>query len=80
MRLVLFSGITETNSNNNNQFALILTKRWFLIKKKGLSNYLNMREPYLDSDYSKSIAKPATYDADLENFWTQSSTFILNRN
>jgi hypothetical protein len=36
-----------------------------------------MREPYLDSDYSESIAKPATYDADLENFWTQSSIFYF---
>jgi hypothetical protein len=36
-----------------------------------------MREPYLDSDYSESIAKPATYDADLENFWTQSSKFYF---
>ena len=47
--------------------------RGFLIKKKGSSNYLNKRETYLDADYLVSTAPAATYDTDLENFWTQSS-------
>ena len=41
--------------------------------KKGLSNYLNKRETYLDSDYLISTAPAPTYDTDLENYWTQSS-------
>ena len=40
---------------------------------KGLSNYLNRRQPYLSSDYSLSNARLAVYDTDLENFWTQKS-------
>ncbi len=40
---------------------------------KGLSNYLNMRQTYLESDYSASNAPAASYDSDLENFWTQKS-------
>jgi len=40
---------------------------------KGLSNYLNSRETYLESDYLISTAPAATYDTDLENFWTQTS-------
>jgi len=46
-------------------------------EKKGLSNYLNKRETYLDSDYSISIAPAANYDTDLENFWTQSGKFYF---
>ena len=40
---------------------------------KGLSNYLNSRETYLDSDFSISTAPAKNYDTDLENFWTQAS-------
>ena len=43
---------------------------------KGLSNYLNMREPYLHSDFLQSTSLPIIYDTDLENFWTQKSIII----
>ena len=38
-----------------------------------MSNYLNSRQTYLDSDFFISTAPATTYDTDLENFWTQSS-------
>jgi len=43
---------------------------------KGLSKYLNMRQPYLYSDFLQSTSLPAIYDTDLENFWTQKSKII----
>jgi hypothetical protein len=43
------------------------------LKKKGLNNYLNSRQIYLDSDYIQSISPLPSYDSDLENFWTQTS-------
>ncbi len=43
--------------------------------KKGLSNYLNLREPYLVLDFMESTKLPVNYDTDLENFWTQTSKF-----
>ena len=46
---------------------------YFFLLKQGLSNYLNLREPYLLLDYSMSIALATNYDTDLENFWTQNS-------
>ncbi len=49
------------------------TKNYFLNLKKGLSNYLNLRETYLDSDFLISTAPATSYDTDLENFWTQAS-------
>ena len=49
------------------------TKNNFLNLKKGLSNYLNLRETYLDSDFLISTAPATSYDTDLENFWTQTS-------
>ena len=44
---------------------------------KGLSNYLNMRQNFLKTDFSTSNTLATTYDADLENFWTQKSNFIF---
>ena len=41
--------------------------------RSGMSNYLNMRQPYLESDFAASNAMPISYDSDLENFWTQKS-------
>ena len=41
-----------------------------------MSNFLNMREPYLSSDFLEATSLPAAYDTDLENYWTQKS----NRN
>ena len=35
-----------------------------------------MRQEYLTADYTLSNAPSATYDTDLENFWTQSSINI----
>ena len=43
---------------------------------KGLSNYLNFREPFLDSDFTQSTSLPVIYDTDLENFWTQKSILL----
>ena len=40
---------------------------------KSLSNYLNLREPFLKLDYDASVSLAPIYDADLENFWTQKS-------
>ena len=44
---------------------------------KGLSNYLNSRETYLDSDFFVITASSKSYDTDLENFWTQKSNFFF---
>ena len=38
-----------------------------------MSNYLNKRETYLDSDFTESNVPATQYDTDLENFWTQTS-------
>jgi hypothetical protein len=46
--------------------------------RSGISNYLNLRQPYLLLDYFKSKTLPKSYDTDLENFWTQKSlTFFI---
>jgi hypothetical protein len=46
---------------------------------KGLSNYLNYREPYLLLDYKDSTTLSINYDTDLENFWTQTSMNIISK-
>ncbi len=43
------------------------------LHQKGLSNYLNKRDTYLDSDFTESNVPATQYDTDLENFWTQTS-------
>jgi hypothetical protein len=45
--------------------------------KKGLSDYLNLREPFLDADFTQSTSLPVIYDTDLENIWTQKSNLIV---
>jgi len=42
-----------------------------------MSNYLNVREPYLHSDFGISTKLESFYDTDLENFWTQKSCKTL---
>ncbi len=54
-------------------FLSFFDKLLTLNLKKGLSNYLNLRETYLDSDFLISTAPATSYDTDLENFWTQTS-------
>ena len=49
-----------------------------IFTKKGLSNYLNLRETYLDSDFLISTAPATSYDTDLENFWTQTSKNLIS--
>ena len=52
----------------------------FIIVWKGLSNYLNMRQANLYSDFKISNTPAASYDTDLENFWTQKSENKFNLN
>ena len=47
------------------------------LKKKGLSNYLNSRQIYLEKDYLQSIAISPSFDSDVENFWTQTSNMRI---
>jgi len=37
-----------------------------------------MRQTFLKTDFSSSNTLVASYDADLENFWTQKSNFIFS--
>ncbi len=67
-----WSELKKFMKNLFNEFVIC-----FLLIKKGLSNYLNKRETYLDSDFLVITAPAATYDTDLENFWTQSSINIV---
>jgi hypothetical protein len=43
---------------------------------KGLSLFLNGRQPYLEQDFRKAIELPIYYDTDLENFWYQDRNFF----
>ena len=51
----------------------MIRKTSISLNLKGTSNYLNMRQTYLESDFKASNAPAPTYDSDLENFWTQKS-------
>ena len=44
-----------------------------------MSNYLNLRQTYLNADYLSSNAPATSYDTDLENFWTQNSIIKFNK-
>jgi hypothetical protein len=47
----------------------------YILNNQGLSTYLNMRQNFLETDFSTSNTHAAIYDADLENFWTQKSKY-----
>jgi hypothetical protein len=65
-------------------FFFLLLFSWSLIIKsnlldiylKGLSLFLNGRQPYLEQDFKKAIELPYYYDTDLENFWYQDRNFF----